>query len=370
MTFAEPPAALAALAGVVPVGVAVLRLRAARRARRALGLREPRLLRQLVRPVLLVCLFGLLGAAAARPDVRRERERTTRTDVQVIVALDSSRSMLAASRRGTPERWQRARAFAHRLQAELPGVPIGLSSLTNRLLPYLFPTSDPRAYDLVLDEAYGIERPPPGLTLDHWVTVFEPLNGVVHHRFFSAGVHNRVLVVLSDVEAHPFDARVLLRNLERSGTTPVVVRFWHAGERIFRPGAQGYRASQPDALGALRRDGWPAFSETQLTAAAAFVRRTVGTGPVARIGYRRDDLHLAPFLAAAALLPLLLLVAPGGLLPARRLRSGPRPAVTLSAAGGGSEDGRGASRNRFHERARGAQRADGRSRYQQRREGP
>lgn len=311
MTFAQPLAALSALVGVVPIVVALQRLRAGRRLRQGLGLPEPTRLARVARPVALACLFGLLGLAAARPTLHLERERTTRTDVQVMVALDSSRSMLAAPARGQPERWQRARAFARRLHTELPGVPMGLSSLTNRLLPYLFPTSDDRAFDLVLDDAYGIQRPPPALTIDRWVTVFDPLSQVTVGRFFSPTVHRRVLVVLSDAEARPFDARELLRRLERSGTTPVVVRFWRRGERIFLRGAENYRATQPHALAGLRSAGWPAYSENQLDAAASFVRKTVGKGPLVSVGYAQKTIQLAPWLALGAFVPLLLLVLPG-----------------------------------------------------------
>jgi hypothetical protein len=318
LTFAHPLAALAALAGVVPFAIALHRLRTGRRVRAGLGLSEPPLVSLLARPLALACLFGLLGLAAARPSLRAQHERTTRTDVQVIVALDSSRSMLAASARGRPERWQRAQEFARRLKTELPGVPLGLSSLTNRLLPYLFPTSDPRAYDLVLDEAYGIQRPPPALTIDRWVTVFDPLGEVAVRRFFSPNVHKRVLVVLSDVETHAFDASAVLQRLARTGTTPVVVRFWHPGERIFERGSTSYRATQPGALAELRHAGWPAFSEAQLDLAARFIRTTVGSGPVRRVGYAQEHTQLAPILALAAFVPLLLLVLPGGYLPSRR----------------------------------------------------
>ena len=320
LAFAHPLAALAALAGVAPVAVALLRLRTGRRARRGLGLPEPRPAALLARPVALACVFGLLGLAAAHPSLRLLHERTVRTDVQVVVALDSSRSMLAASAPGRPERWQRAEAFARRLQADLPGVPMGLSSLTNRLLPYLFPTNDPRAYNLVLDEAYGIQKPPPALTIDRWVTTFDSLNEDTVRRFFSPNVHRRVLVVLSDAETRPLGARTVLRSLERAGTTPVVVRFWSRGERIFQRGSESYRATEPGALTTLRRAGWPAFSESQLGAAVRRIRAAVGSGPLVRVGYAEEDIQLAPWLALAALLPLLLLLSQGGWLRLRPSR--------------------------------------------------
>ena len=114
VTFAHPLAALSALAGIVPIAVALFRLRTGRRVRRGLDLPEPRLLALLARPVALACLFALLGLAAARPTLRLEHERTTRTDVQVVVALDSSRSMLAASAAGP------ARALAARQGVRAP----------------------------------------------------------------------------------------------------------------------------------------------------------------------------------------------------------------------------------------------------------
>jgi hypothetical protein len=141
-------------------------------------------------------------------------------------------------------------------------------------------------------------------------------------RFFTPGVHKRVLVVLSDAETRSFEAQVVLRHLRRADTTPVVVRFWRPDERIFASGVTSgsYRSTEPDALARLRAAGWPAYGENDFGAVAGLVRRTIGSGPVARVGYQRKDTSIAPIVALAALAPLLLLVAPGGRLPpVRRL---------------------------------------------------
>jgi hypothetical protein len=272
----------------------------------------------LARPAELACLFVLLGLAAGRPFLWVGREHTIRTDVQVTVVLDSSRSMLAAPGPGRPERWQRARAFARLLPAELPGVAIGLSSLTNRVLPYVFPTTNLQAYDLVLDHAYGIQRPPPALTIDRWVTVFDPLIEVTRRAFFTPGVRKHVVVLLTDAEVRPFAARTLLRQLARAHAVPVVVRFWAPGERIFQPGSESYRATEPDSLARLRQAGWQAFPESEQDAALRAIRTAVGTGPTASAGYARDRWSLAPFFVVAAIVPLLLLVTSGGHLGGRR----------------------------------------------------
>jgi hypothetical protein len=339
VTFATPLAALGGLAGVVPLTVALLRMRTARRLRRELGLDGPSAVARLTRPLALACVFGLLGLAAAQPSIRRQHERLARTDAELLVVLDSSRSMLAAAGPAGQPRYRRAVAFAHRLHAAFPQVPVGVSSLTNRLLPYVFPTSDTRTFDLVLDKVYGVERPPPALASDSWVTTFQPLNEVVVRHFFSPTVHKRVLVVLSDAETRPFDARVVLRHLRRADTMPVVVRFWRPDERIFTNGvtSESYRSTEPGALTRLHAAGWPAYRESDFGTVAGLVRRSIGSGPVARVGYERRDTPIAPMVALAALAPLLLLLAPGGRLPparrlVRRLRGGAQVAQgTLTA---------------------------------------
>jgi hypothetical protein len=325
VTLAHPQALLAALVGVVPLVIAFARTGTARRLRRELDLPQPSAGTLLARPAAIACLFGLLGLAAAQPSIHREHSRAARTDAEMVVVLDSSRSMLAAERRDSPPRYLRAATFARRLQAALPEVPAGISSLTNRLLPYLFPTSDARAFDLVLDKAYGVERPPPALTTDRWVTTFEPLNEVAVRRFFSPTVHKRILVILSDAETHDFESRTVLRHLRRAEATPIVVRFWHAGERIF-PASRtdsSYHATQPGALAGLRATGWPAYDETSFAAVVHTIRSTIGTGPERRVGYDRRETSLASVVAVAALAPLLFLIIPTGRIPAltRRRRS-------------------------------------------------
>ena len=328
VTFGLPAAALGALAGLVPVAVALARTRTDRRLRRELGLGGPPLAGQLARPAAFACAFGLLGLAAAQPSVRTEHTRVARADAQMVVILDSSRSMLASSGPTGFARYRRAAAFAYRLRSELPEVPAGLSSLTNRVLPYLFPTADASAYDLVLAKAYGIERPPPALTAgSKWVTTFDPLSEVARRHFFSASARRKVLVVLTDAETRDFDARGVMEQLLQTGITPIIVRFWHRGERIYNGGRPvgSYRATDPPSLVALRDAGWPMYRETELAAVVRRVEVAIGSGPVSRVGYDRRETSIAPMIAFAALAPLLLLLAPAGRLPALRRRSSRSP---------------------------------------------
>jgi len=320
VTFDTPLAGLVALAGVAPLAVALHRARAGKRLRAGLALSDPPLRTRVVRPLALACAFGLLGLAAAQPTIREQHARVTRTDAQLLLVLDTSRSMLATSTsHGTP-RYRRAAAFAQRLHRALPELAVGLGSLSNRVLPYLFPTVDDRTFSAVLDRAYGIERPPPAPDLEHWVTSFDALGQATIGRFFSPGVSKRLMVVLSDAETRPFDVRGVLRELRSEGVTPVVVRFWRHNERIFRPGGapESYRATQADELHTLRADGWRAYPETSFDAVVHSLRRTLGSGPVATTGYLPRETLLAPMVALAALAPFLLVLAPAGQLPRRR----------------------------------------------------
>jgi hypothetical protein len=301
--------------GLVPVAIAVVRNRRAGGLRRVLGLSDPAFPSRLARPLALGCAFALLGLAAAQPVLVRQRERLARTDAQMLVVLDNSRSMLASAGRRAQPRYRRAQAFAFRLRAALPQLPAGVAALNNRLLPYLFPTVDEQVYASVVGQAYAIQKPPPSVDGDPVATVFGELNQVVSQTFFGDRARKRVLVVLSDAETRPFDARRTLNALRRARTTPIVVRFWHPGERIPH---ESYRSTQPGELAALRRAGWPAFSEREFDAVVERVRETIGSGPETEVGFRRSETSLAPAIAAAAHAPLLLVIVPERALSRRR----------------------------------------------------
>jgi hypothetical protein len=325
--FATPLAGLAALAGLLPVAVALVRSRQARRLRRELALPEPTVRSRLGRPLALGCAFGLLGLAAAQPSLASQHERLVRTDAQMLVVLDTSRSMLASLRPNTAARYQRAAAFASRLHAELPELPAGLASLNNRLLPYLFPTVDEQAFEVVLAHAYAIQRPAPAIDPNPRATSFDQLSQVASSTFFAPRAPKHVLLVLSDAETRPFNAAQTLRKLRRVRTTPIVVRVWHPGERIFRPGrsTEGYHSTQADELARLRAAGWSAFSEDELGAVVHRIRVVIGPGPRAAVGYRRRETSIAPMIALAVLAPLLFVVLAGRMPSLRRrdLRSAP-----------------------------------------------
>src|SRR5206468_8194313 len=109
----------------------------------------------------LVAIAALLGAAAAQPTLVNRSAREVRSDAAAFFVIDTSRSMLASSGPGEPTRFERERTFALQLRNRLPEFRVGLATMTDRVLPHLFPSADREAFAATLEKAVGVERPPP-----------------------------------------------------------------------------------------------------------------------------------------------------------------------------------------------------------------
>jgi hypothetical protein len=305
--FLTPLGGLLALVALVPLAVLAQRERRARQVRAALGLPHPPL-RALVPVAGALALVGaLLGVAAAQPVAETERTVRERTDAEAFVVVDVSRSMLAATGDGAPRRIDRARDEAARLRAAIPDVPVGVLSLTDRLLPHLFPTTDRAVFRSTLEQAIDIERPPPKLFFSTRATSLQELGSVRRRGFFSPSARKRLLVVLTDGESQPVDAS--LESAFGGGTTEALfVHLWRDGERIFVGGVPE-RSYQPDGASraALERvaglTGGTVFAEGAPAAAAA-ARAALGEGPTRERVLDGERRALMPYAAALVLLPL------------------------------------------------------------------
>ena len=223
-----------ALVVVVPLVALALVVRRAARTRRVLTL-TPRSGRRLILPVTAMVLTALLlGLAAAQPVLARETRLHVRTDAEVFVALDVSRSMLARRTQNGPTRLDRARGLALHLRSELPGIRVGVASITDRILPHLFPTADDDVFRTTLYRSVDIEQPPPRSQYAINATSFDTLTDVATRRFFSPTAKRRVLVVLTDGESVPITAarigRVFAR---RPAIKTVFVQVWDPKEHVY-----------------------------------------------------------------------------------------------------------------------------------------
>jgi hypothetical protein len=314
LTFLTPAGALVALAVLLPLGGLILAGRRIRAARALLGLAAPPAGGALVTGLALLAVPVLLGVAAAQPALRTLEEARVRTDAEVFFVLDSSRSMAAAQERGAPTRLRRARAAALRLRAALDGVPTGVATLTDRVLPHLFPTPDDAAFDATVREAVGIERPPPQ-TVEVVATTLAPLVDLATQGYFAPTARRRLVVLLTDGESQPYEAAAVARALESGpGVSLVSVHVWGAGERVFGPSGRpeaAYRAdprSGPELDRLAAATGGRAFDEDELDAAAGAARRALGEGPTAARGVRPETTALAPYVAGLAFIPLLVVL--------------------------------------------------------------
>jgi hypothetical protein len=313
VTFLTPLAALAALAALLPLAALLLAERRARRVRAVLRLPPPGRGRAAGTAALVAFAFALLGVAAAQPVVRVERAAPIRLDAEAFVVADISRSMLAASSPSSPTRFERATAAGRSLAAGLQDVPVGVASLTDRLLPHVFPTGNASVVGAVLTRVLAIERPPPSEPTPDRATAFSALAALAEANVYGAGSSKRLAYLLTDGESRPFAVTELARELAAGGVGLVIVRFWREDERVWGSGGEPERY-RPDPesgralveLAAATAAG-RVFGEEDLAGAAAAGRAFLGPGPTAPAAVRERDVPLAGYLALAAAAPLGLL---------------------------------------------------------------
>jgi hypothetical protein len=308
LAFLTPLGAAFALAALVPLAVLALRERRARRARARLGLAQPRLTALVSLAVALAAIPALLALAASQPVIETTRTVRERTDAEAFVVVDVSRSMLAAARDGEPTRIDHARAEAERLTDALPEVPVGILSLTDRVLPHLFPTTDRQVFRSTLATSIGIERPPPSLFFSTHATALGELAAIPVRRFFSPAAKKRLLVVLTDGESQPVDEAIRTAFARQPRIETVFVHVWEANERI-HVGGVPERSYKPDPVStatiarvASLVDG-RVFEEGSQDAARA-VAEALGSGPTRERVLDGERRALMPYATMLVLLPL------------------------------------------------------------------
>lgn len=182
--------------------------------------------REIVRLVLLVLAVTALVLALARPQFGTYTRLVKRRGVDVVVALDLSRSMLArdVSARRTGNRLQRAKLEVSGLIDRLRGDRIGLVAFAGTAFVQCPLTSDYSAAKLFL-RAMEVGTMPQGGT--NFAAALQ-----VSRQLFSGakgGSRSRVLVVISDGEDHDSDWREELDRLKQLG---VVVHSIGVGTQI------------------------------------------------------------------------------------------------------------------------------------------
>jgi VWA domain-containing protein len=310
MSFLSPLGALVVLAAAVPV-VAFLRSERARvRVTRLLRLGEVDSRIRLVPLVASIAIAALLGIAATQPTIVRHSSQRVRTDAEAWFVLDTSRSMRASAGPGSPTRFERAQRLAVRLQNALGDVPVGLASVTDRVLPHLFPTTDRDTFDLTVRKVIGIERPPPADGFSTRITTLGSIARVVTGNFFPPTATKRLVVVFTDGETKPFtDASIGTVFRQPPGLRSIFVRIWGAHERVYY-GRTRDPLYRPDPMSAVYirqladTAGGTAVEGRDFSRLVRTARADLGDGPTRVVGDDRRQLALAPYFAALCFLPL------------------------------------------------------------------
>jgi hypothetical protein len=307
--FLTPVDAVFALAAAVPLVALWLAQARMDRIRRLFSLRTPRR-RELAGVVAaLVLLPVLLGVAAAQPVVIRHQLLGQRLDVQAFFVFDTSTSMAARTGLRGPTRLERAKQEAEQVISKLGDIPVGVASMTDRVLPDLMPTPNLVLIRRTLGQSVGINRPPPSQFYKGRATKFPALFPLSNYNFYSPGVQHRILVVFTDGEATPLHGSIVYLLARSMTVQPLFVRVWAPTERLYTHGRVDPRY-KPDPTSATGLNRFAAaahghvFGEDSLGDLVRTIRAEAGSSPVQTkvLGYAR--IPLAQWFVLAGVIPL------------------------------------------------------------------
>ena len=234
MRFAAPAAFfLLVLVPAVLAGLHLLeRLRASRMARAG----DPGLIASMagdgrgrsmrfVQAILLAASVGFVAIALARPQFGSRTELRRTRGMDVVVALDLSRSMLA--RDVVPSRLERAKIEIGELLGELRGDRVGLVGFTSGALPLSPLTVDHAAVALQLRAAHPRDMPRGGTAIGRAIKGAQEL--LERARGRSA---DKAIVVVTDGEEHEGDPEAAAREAFEAG---IEVHIVGVGSRTGEP---------------------------------------------------------------------------------------------------------------------------------------
>jgi hypothetical protein len=314
LTLESPLGLLVALAALVPLTALAAAVFRAERVTRVLGLTPGNRRNSIVAASLASAAIVLLALAAAQPALETTTHRSVRTQSQVFYVIDVSRSMAASSAPKANARLVRARAIVARLHAATADVPSGLAGLTDRVLPYLFPTGDDASFAETLRRSVRIESPPPQQVATN-ATSFGALASLSRDGFFDRSASRRTCVVVTDGETKSYSASTVARALGGDhGCRLVVVRVGGASERVYvggraEPGYAPDRAAPAKTRELAEDAGGRSYDETSVAASISALRSDAEAGPVKRAPAEASRRSLSLY---AGLLALALVVIVAG----------------------------------------------------------
>lgn len=179
---------------------------------------EPRLVKELFRNyspwrfntkiVLVLLAFAICVLAAANLQKQGDREGINRKGVDVMIALDVSRSMLAND--FAPNRLERARQLIVKLMDKLPDDRVGIVLFAGRAYMQMPLTTDHSAARMYIQQAGPDVVPAQGTAIGEALQMASTAFNSKERKFKS-------IVLISDGEDHDEDAVQVTQQLAKSG---------------------------------------------------------------------------------------------------------------------------------------------------------
>lgn len=164
--------------------------------------------RFLIKFLLAVIGFAICVVAAANLQQRADKENVTRKGLDIMIALDVSKSMLAEDL--APNRLERARQFVNRLMAKLPNDRIGIVLFAGRAYLQMPLTTDHSAARMYIQQAG------PGAVPTQGTVIGEALR-IANTSFNSKERKFKSIVLISDGEDHDEEALPVVKTLAENG---------------------------------------------------------------------------------------------------------------------------------------------------------
>lgn len=262
----------------------------------------------------LTILPALVAVAAAQPVVIRKEALTQRVDAQVFLVFDTSLSMSARNGLQSPTRLERSKREAEALVERLGDIPIGIATLTDRILPNVMPTTNVGLVTRTIHQSVRIDEPPPSTRYRGRASTLQALIPTSNDGLFSPGVRHRILVIFTDgEERRPPPVTGYTWIADQVTVPPLFVHVWAPTERIYIHGrpdpayqsdpTSGHVLSKFAALthGQVLRDG-------DVGGLLDAIRHAAGSNPAQTmtLGYAR--IALAPWFLLAGVVPLAFLL--------------------------------------------------------------
>jgi hypothetical protein len=295
---------------VVPLAGFVVFERRAERVRSILHLPVPSSRGRTLIIVAITLIAAALGIAAAQPVLTRSTPRALRTDAEVYVVFDNSRSM-QARRLGGATRLQRAKRLAVRVRGALPDVPFGVASFAIFVLPHLFPSGDPAVFDSVVRDAVRVGSPPsPNVFAPTERTTDLSAISSMSDSYFDHTAKRRLVVVFTDGESNKFFPVDVGVAFHHPLVQTILVHVWDPRERIYLGGSRQDPGYRPDPSSRRELESLAAathgavFSERDEGAIVSRMRSDLGSGPVRHLAPEPGRTPLAPWVLCIAFVPL------------------------------------------------------------------